>query len=102
MAIENFTVEAGYLVITTEPGGIPKRWAIADILRAADIPALTYSQVAAITTLANLVVILVRTLRSKGILNESFLEDDEMDLDHIIYTIEQMGGDYEDPNLHGV
>ncbi len=91
--------EPGY-IITTDDGGRRVRHAIAPVLRAADIPTgLTYSQVASISALANLVVILIRTLIDRGILNESFLENDDMDLDHIIAAIEAMGGSYGDPGL---
>ena len=82
--------EAGYIVTTDERGN-RTRHAIADILRAADIPALTYSQVAAIKVLANLIVVLIRTLIDREVLNESFLEDDDFDLVAIIAVIENIG-----------
>ncbi len=104
MAVENVTTEAGYIVITKQAGGIPERFAIADVLRAADIPALTHSQVATISTLANLIVILVRTLIKRGILDEEFKDNQGMDwdLDHLIYAFEQMGGSYHEPDLDNV
>ena len=104
MAVENVTTEAGYIVITKQAGGIPERFAIADVLRAADIPALTYSQVATITTLANMTAILIRTLIERKILDESFVDDLGMDwdLDHLIYAIEQMGGSFHEPDLDDV
>ncbi len=104
MAVENVTTEAGYIVITKQAGGIPERFSIADVLRAADIPALTYSQVATISTLANLIVILVRTLVKRGILDEEFKDNQGMnwDLDHLIYAFEQMGGSYHEPDLDDV
>lgn len=96
--VTNITFESGYIVVTKDSGS-PKRYNIADMLRAADIPALTYSQVDQITTLANLVVVLVRTLIDRQILDESFLEDGGYNLDDIVETIEGMGGDYGDPDL---
>ena len=100
MTVTNVTTEAGFIVVTFENGGIPQRFAIADILRAADIPALTYSQLSTIKTLANLLVILIRTLISRGVLDEDFIHGEmEWDLDHIIYVIEQMGGSYAKPQL---
>ncbi len=101
MGVENITFESGFIVIThSDSGDIPRKYPIADILRAADIPVgLTYTQVASITALANLVVIMIRTLVDREILNESFLEDDDMDLEHIIAAIEAMGGSYSDPGL---
>lgn len=88
----------GFIQIT-EDGGQKYLIAIADVLRAGDIPALTYSQVSSISTLANLVVVLIRTLISKEVLNESFLEADEYDLDALIQSIESMGGDFSEPDI---
>ena len=89
----------GYITIT-EPGGNKTAYPIADLLRVADIPiGLTYTQVAAISKLANLIVVLIRTLIDRQVLNESFLENDDFDLDAIIQSIEQMGGSYEEPDI---
>lgn len=103
MVVKDITFEAGFIVVTKEGGGPPSKTPIADILRAADIPALTQDQVVAITALSNLAVILVRTLISRGVLDETFADDHGMDwdLDHIIYAIEQMGGTYHKPDLDG-
>lgn len=102
MAIENIEFTAGYIDITYSKGGIKKRWNIADILRAADIPTgLTYTQITSLTALANLVVILVRTLIDRDVLTESFLEDGDVSLDYLVDAIENMGGDYGDPDLTG-
>ena len=101
MVVTNVITEQGFIVITHD-NGIPNRFAIADVLRAADIPALTSEQVASIATLANLMVVLVRTLIEREILDESFADSLGLgwDLDHIIYAIEQIGGSYSDPNLY--
>lgn len=102
MAVENIVFESGSFVIHRSQGA-PSRYPIADMLRAADIPAgLTYTQVAALTALANLIAILVRTLIERKVLDESFVDgngDMDWDLDHIIYAIEQMGGKYHDPDF---
>ena len=100
MNIANVEFESGYIVLT-DVNGHKTRYPIADVLRAADIPALTYTQVAAITALANLVVILIRTLIEREVLDESFADSLGMDwdLDHLIYAIEQMGGKYHEPDL---
>lgn len=87
----------GYIVVDID--GKKTQYAIADILRAADIPSLTYAQVGAIKTLANLTAVLIRTLIDRDVLNESFLEDGEYDLAAIVQTIEDMGGDYIEPDL---
>ena len=100
----DLTTEPGYLTVSDGVGNKSK-YAIAAMLRAADIPTgLTYTQVAAITTLANLVVILTRTLIERGVLDESFTDENGMDwdLEHIIHAIEQMGGTFHDPDLDDV
>ena len=90
----------GFLRITND-SGLKHQIAVADVLRAADIPALTYTQVAAITNLADLVAILVRTLIERGILDESFSDSLglDMDLEHIIKALEDMGGSYHEPSV---
>ncbi len=100
MIVTNVTTEAGFIVVTYENSSIPVRFAIADVLRAADIPALTKDEVSTIKTLANPIVILIRTLIAKGILDEDFIHGEmEWDLDHIVYVIEQMGGSFSKPQL---
>lgn len=85
---------------TTDDNGIEYDWPLADMLRASDIPTgLTYVQVASLSALANLVVILIRTLIDRKVLTDSFLENEEINLDDIIETIEAMGGSYQEPAL---
>ena len=90
-------------IILTDPMGNRSRYALKPSL--ANIPTgLTYSQVAAITTLANLVVVLIRTLIERQVLDESFADSLGMDwdLDHIIQVVEQMGGKFHDPDFDNV
>ena len=87
----------GYLV--REENGRKSQLSLSKMLRAADIPALTYEQVGAIKTLANLVVVLIRTLIAKDMLNQEFLEEGEYDLEAMIQSIEDMGGDYSMPDI---
>ena len=87
----------GYLIL--EEDGRRSQLAISEILRAADIPALTYEQVGAIKTLANLIVVLIRTLIARDVLDEQFLEEGDYDLAAIVQTIEDMGGDFGEPDL---
>ena len=94
--------EAGFITVS-RAAGPPVKYPLADILRAADIPTgLTYEQVIGITTLANLVVVLIRTLINRDVLNEGFVDDAGMDysLDAMIDSIEQLGGAYHDPVLN--
>jgi hypothetical protein len=89
----------GYIILT-DGGGRRTQYAVANILRALDIPVgLTYQQVGAITTLANLVVVLIRTLIAREVLDEQFMEDGDYDLSAIVQTIEDMGGDFGEPDL---
>ena len=100
-------------IITTEPGfitldtgsGPPRRIAIANLLRQPDIPeGLTHTQVAGIGLLTNLVVILIRTLIDKEILDETFADSLGMNwsLNDIIYAIEQLGGSYAVPHFDNI
>ncbi len=100
MIVTNVTTEAGFIVVTYENSSVPVRFAIADVLRAADIPALTKDEVSTIKTLTNLFFILIRTLKEKGIIDQDFIHQDmEWDLDHLIYAGERMGGNYDNPQL---
>ncbi len=94
-AIKGLTLEPGFIVIATNSGP-PTRFPIAEVLRATDIPALTQEQVVAIKALANLTVVLIRTLIERKVLDESFIDSQNMhwDLEHIIQAIELMGGNY--------
>ncbi len=91
------STEPGYLVITED--GRKSQLAISEILRAIDMPALTYEQVEAIKTLSNLFVVLVRTLIDKGLIGETFMEKHNLNLEDIAHVIEEIGGDYLDPDL---
>jgi len=100
-AVKGLSFSPGFITLTDD-GGNRTKYPIADVLRALDIPTgLTYTQVPAVKALANVNAILIRTLIDRQVLDESFLENNDIDLDHIIYAIEQMGGDYGDPDLSG-
>lgn len=101
MSIENIEFEAGALVLHRDAGP-PTRYPISEVIRLLDIPTgITYTQVAAITALANLIGVVIRTLIHEKVLSDNFLEKGDLDLETIIYAIEQMGGDYGDPDLDG-
>ncbi len=101
--IRSITTKSGFLVIDNGDGP-PREIPIADVLRAADIPSLGYGRVPTITTLSNIIVILIRTLIQRKVLDESFVDGFGMDwdLDHLIYAFEQMGGTYHEPDLDDV
>jgi hypothetical protein len=99
MPIEKMTFTPGYITLY-DGGANPTRYPIADVLRALDIPVgLTHTQVTEITKLANLVVVLIRTLIERNILDNKFLENGEYDLDDIIHSIEDMAGDFSEPDI---
>ncbi len=99
MAVNNITFESGYIVLHRDSGGSTK-YPIASVLRALDIPTgLTYAQVGAVSTLANMFAVLIRTLIANDVIGESFMEDNDYDLDAIIETIGNMGGAYDAPDL---
>jgi hypothetical protein len=99
MPIERITFTPGYITLY-DGGNNPTAHKVSNLLRALDIPAgLTYTQVQAITTLANLAGVLIRTLIARDILDDSFLEDGEYNLESITEAIGQMGGDYGEPDL---
>jgi len=96
--------EPGFITIAGSSGP-PTRYPIADLLRAADIPVgLTHEQVAGVTYLANLVVVLIRTLIAKELLDETFADELGMDwdLEHIVYALESLGGTYHEPDFDNV
>ncbi len=98
-AIVGLAFEPGS-IITIDDRGNRTSHAVKDILRALDIPTgLTYAQVQAITPLANLIVVLIRTLIARDVLDESFLENDDYDLDAIVKSVEDMGGDFGEPDI---
>ena len=102
--LKSLTYRKGFITID-RGSGPPADIAIADILRAADIPVgLTHAQVAGVTYLANLVIVLIRTLIAKDLLDETFADELGMDwdLEHIIYALESLGGAYHEPNLDNV
>uniref|UniRef100_A0A6M3JYX3 Uncharacterized protein n=1 Tax=viral metagenome TaxID=1070528 RepID=A0A6M3JYX3_9ZZZZ len=91
------TFEAGYIVVT-EPNGSQTRYPIADILRAADIPTgLTYSQVQAITGLADILSVLIKELIEREVIEEAFL--DGYELEDIVEQLDNAGGSYDKPDI---
>uniref|UniRef100_A0A6M3LIP9 Uncharacterized protein n=1 Tax=viral metagenome TaxID=1070528 RepID=A0A6M3LIP9_9ZZZZ len=89
---------AGYLI--WEEDGKKTQIAIEKILRAADIPMLTYENVSSLTTLANHFLVLYRTLHAAGVIGDDLLEKGEYDLSFVIESLENMGGSYTDPDLN--
>lgn len=92
-------------IILQRASGPPVSYPIADLLRAADIPTgLTHEQVSGLGIIGSLLAVLIRTLINRDVLNEAFADDAGMslDLDTMIFAIEQLGGSYHEPNLDDV
>lgn len=71
--LKNIALFPGYLEITDD-GGQKRQIMIADVLRAADLPTFTISNLTLLTKLASLVWIITMTLVEQGILSESLIE----------------------------
>lgn len=92
--------EPGYFVHVYDDG-TRKSIPVSSILRALDIPiGLNHVWMKEITTLANLVADLTKKLIAAGVLDAEFTGEDGYDLEAIIQTIEDMGGNYAEPDLN--
>jgi hypothetical protein len=87
--------EPGYLI--QEIDGKRSQLAIADILRAADIPALTYAQVGAVKTLANVGMVALKALIERDLIGDDLFGG--YDLPALFETLRGMGGDFGEPDL---
>ena len=98
--VTNIRFTSGYIIVDRDSGGSTK-YPISSVLRALDIPTgLTHTQVQQITALANMFVILIRTLIERKVLDEDFLSgDDSISLEGLVEAIEAMGGDFSEPGL---
>lgn len=83
--VKGIKLEAGYITIAGDSGP-PTKYPIADVLRAADIPVLTIEKLTLLTKLAELVVVITKTLIEREILDEDF--EDGYDLQYIVDTLE--------------
>lgn len=102
--LDGVKLEPGFITVSGNSGP-PVKYSLSDLLRAADIPVgLTHAQVAGIGLLANVIVVLIRTLIAKDVLDEAFIDSlgMEWDLDHLIYVLEQLGGSFTDPDFTNV
>lgn len=82
----------GFL-ITTDESGNRREMPLKSMLRVDDIPVgLTYTQIGAISSLANLIGLLIQTLIEFGVIEDEFADD--YDLPAITQAIALMGGDY--------
>uniref|UniRef100_A0A6M3IQV0 Uncharacterized protein n=1 Tax=viral metagenome TaxID=1070528 RepID=A0A6M3IQV0_9ZZZZ len=101
MAVGTEQVEfaPGYLTLT-DSHGRKTAYPIAPVIRAVDVPVgLTYSQVGGLTTLANIAGLLAKILIEAEVIDESLLNDEGYNLESVITAIEELGGDYVEPDL---
>ena len=84
MFVKNISFEPGYIVVTFDSGP-PKQYSIADFLRAAEIPDLTINSLSLLTTLAQVVMVLTKTLIEKEILDESLVSG--FDMQYVLDTL---------------
>jgi hypothetical protein len=97
VSIDNLEFSPGYITLTDSYRRKTK-YSVADILRAIDIPTgLTYTQVQAITGLANIIGVLVKELIERNIIGDDFL--DGYGLEDIVDQIDNAGGSYTDPDI---
>ena len=82
--VTNIEFQEGYFIVHRDSGP-PTRYAIADMLRSADIPVLTMTQLELLKTLAEVVGILTKTLVEQGTLSESLV--DGYDLQFVADTL---------------
>ncbi len=86
MVVRDITFEAGFIVVTKEGGGPPSRTAIADILRAADVPDLDIASLTLLSRMGKIFEIMLKTLLDRQVLDESY--ENDYDLDFIIEVLE--------------
>lgn len=84
MAVTDIAFASGYITITRDSGP-PTKYPIANVLRALDIPDLTIDSLTLLTTLAQIVMVLVKTLIEKDILDEELVSG--FDMQYMIDTL---------------
>ena len=77
--------EPGFVTIDSG-SGIPRRHAVAPSIRSADVPDVPITSLTLLTTLTEVLVVIVKTLIERGILDESF--HDDYDLQYIAETLQ--------------
>jgi len=84
VGIKNVRLVAGKLLVTPDEGGA-REYDLVNYLRAADVPDLTINSLTLLTTLAQVMIILIRTLQDKEILGEEFAGD--FDMEYMLETL---------------
>ena len=89
--VTNLTFEEGFIVVHRESGP-DTRYALADVLRAADIPVLTIESLTLLSTGMHLLMLLIKTLIDRDILDETW--HDGYDLQYIVEELENLGAEW--------
>lgn len=76
--------EAGYL-ITTDDGGRKSKTALSEVVTASDVPDLNITSMTLLTTLAQVVMVLVKDLVEKNIVQEELVSG--YDLEYVLETL---------------
>jgi len=71
--IKNISFEPGFIVVTSDQEGAPRKYSAKRFLQAADIPDLTINSLTLLITLANLVEVVVKTLIQEGVINDGLV-----------------------------
>lgn len=71
--VKDIQFEAGNLIVQYDSGP-PRRYPVGSFVNAASVPDLNISSLTLLTKLAQVMIVLVRTLQEAGILDEEFIE----------------------------
>lgn len=95
--VTGLSFEAGYIIIQMDSGP-PVRQDVASVLTALAIPTgLTYRQVGAIKTLANLWEVALKALIERDLIGDDLFGG--YDLPTLFETLQGIGGDFGEPDL---
>lgn len=84
MVVKSITFGPSYIEVTDDSGNVRKH-DLTNIVRAGDIPDLTISSMSLLTTLAQVLAVVVKTLIDQDILDESLV--DGYDLQYVVDTL---------------
>lgn len=84
MGVKNVQLQAGKLVVTSDTGEA-REYDLVNYLRAADIPDLTISSLTLLTTLAQVVMVLTKTLVEQDVIGEELVSG--FDLQYLLETL---------------
>lgn len=91
MTIVKTEFEPGFITVTDD-GARKTRHEIAPVIRPVDVPDLTISSLSLLTELANILIVIVKTLIDKDILDESY--EDDWDLAALVERLESLKAEF--------